>query len=71
MAKNGLKHKKNHIQSFNQACIIGDSDKEFCAEFNGTNPSAKNLSCKKLYPKKALQENQKWAKTWENTFLYI
>ena len=63
-AKNGKKWgktKKTHIQSFNYTRIIKDSDGEFCAEFNGANPRAKNLSNKKLQPQKVVQKIPKWA----------
>ena len=67
----GQNRSKTHIQSFNYTLIIKDSDGEFCAEFNGANPRAKNLPCKKLYPKKALQKHQILAKKREKTLSYI
>ena len=67
-AKNGLKQSKNPVK---YTSFIFDSDGEYYTEFNDANPRAVKIFCKKLYPKKALQKNQKWAKTWENTLLYI
>ena len=54
--KNGLKHGKTYFYTYKSSYIMLVSDVEHWAEFNNTNPRAKNLSSKKLLPKKVVQK---------------
>ena len=58
-------------QKWTKTSFVFDSDEKFYAEFNDANPRAVKMFCKKLYPKKALQKNQKWPKIRKKTLLYI